>query len=317
LGLTVYGCDRDEAGLFRDLAPRFGIAPTFTEAVPTPDNADLAHGRRCVSVGHKAPLAGSTLLALHHAGVRYVSTRSVGTDHIDLECAERIGISVGNVAYSPDSVADYTLMLTLMLTRDAKATARRVDVHDYRLPRRRGRELRELTVGIVGTGRIGRAVIDRLRPFGPRILASDPRPTAAAEYVALDELLQRSDVVTLHAPLNEGTHHLLTRARVDRMKDGAFLVNTGRGALVDTEALVGALERGRLGGAALDVLEGEGSVFYRDCRGAPIDNAPLLRLHNLPNVLITPHSAYYTDRALRDMVESSLVNCRAFAGAPT
>jgi D-specific alpha-keto acid dehydrogenase len=225
-----------------------------------------------------------------------------------------VGICVETVAYSPDSVADYTLMLMLMAVRHAKSVIRRTDMHDYRLNDARGRELRDLTVGVVGTGRIGAAVIDRLEGFGCRVLAHDRRPEVAADYVALGELLRRSDVVTLHTPLTPDTHHLLDRGRIQQMKPGAFLINTGRGALLDTQALVSALESGRLGGAGLDVLEGEEGIFYADCRGRPVESRLLLRLQALPNVLISPHTAYYTDHALRDMVEHSIRNCLNFTG---
>ena len=263
---------RDEAALFRELAPRFGVMPTITEAAVSEANVELALGNRCISVGHKTPVTNPTLLALSRAGVRYISTRSIGYNHVDVEYAESVGICVENVAYSPDSVADYTLMLMLMAVRNAKSVIRRADVHDYRLHEARGRELRDLTVGVVGTGRIGAAVMDRLRGFGCRVLAHDSRPSASPEYVALDELLQQSDVVTLHTPLTADTHHLLDRRRIELMKHGAFVVNTGRGALIDTEALVAALENGSLGGAALDVLEGEEGIFYADCRNKPVES---------------------------------------------
>lgn len=312
--MTIYGCGRDEAALFREMAPRLGVAPTITEMAVSGANVELAAGNRCVSVDHRTRVAKPTLLALSRVGVRYISTRSIGYDHIDVECAKSVGISVENVSYSPDSVADYTLMLMLMAVRNAKSLIRRADVHDYRLDDVRGKELRDLTVGVVGTGRIGAAVMGRLRGFGCRVLAHDNRPKTAADYVPLDELLRRSDVVTLHAPLNADTYHLLDRRRIERMKRGAFLVNTGRGPLLDTEALVSALESGRLGGAALDVLEGEEEVFYTDWRGKSIEDEPLWRLQRMPNVLISPHTAYYTDHALSDTVENSLLNCLDFEG---
>src|SRR5205085_11979475 len=152
-----------------------------------------------------------------------------------------------------------------------------------------------------------------LRDFACHILAYDHRPKTSANYVALDELLQQSDIVTLHTPLNADTNHLLNRQRIEQMKHGAFIINTGRGSLLDTEALSPALESGKLGGAALDVLEGEAGIFYADCRDKPIESSLLLRLHKLPNVLISPHMAYYTDHALRDIVENSIANCLKFA----
>jgi D-specific alpha-keto acid dehydrogenase len=311
-GMTIYGCGQDEAVLFREMAPRFGVLATVTEAAASEANVDLARGNRCVSVGHKARITNSTLLALSRAGVLYISTRSIGYNHIDVEYAESVGISVENVTYSPDSVADYTVMLMLMAVRNARSVIRRADAHDYRLNDVRGKELRDLTIGVVGTGRIGGAVIDRLRGFGCRILAHDDRRTTSAQYVPLDELLQLSDIVTLHTPLTADTHHLLNRRRIEQMKRGAFIVNTGRGPLLDTEALASALESGELGGAALDVLEGEEGIFYADRRSKPIDSKPFLRLHDLPNVIISPHTAYYTDHALSDTVENSIINCLKF-----
>jgi D-specific alpha-keto acid dehydrogenase len=309
IGMTIYGCGQDEAVLFEEMAPRFGVVPTITEAAVSEDNLALAVGNRCISVGHKTQIADSTLLALSHAGVTHITTRSIGSNHLDVSFAESVGISVATVSYSPDSVADYTLMLMLMAVRNAKAMVRRADVHDYRLPDTRGRELRYLTVGVIGSGRIGTAVIERLRGFGSRVLTYDRRPDPSAEWVPLDDLVRESDVVTLHTPLTADTYHLLDRRRIEQLKRGAYVVNTGRGSLLDTGALVRALETGRLGGAALDVLEGEEGIFYEDCRSQAIDNALLLRLQELPNVLVSPHTAYYTDHALRDIVENTIVNC--------
>jgi len=312
VGITIYECDQDEAVLFRELALRFGMRPTITSAPVSEATIDLASGNRCISVSHKTHITNAMLRELSRAGVKYISTRSAGYNHIDVDFARSVGIAIGNVAYSPDSVADYTLMLMLMAIRNAKSTVTRADNHDFRLNDVRGKELRDMTVGIIGTGRIGAAVVDRLRGFGCRIVAYDHHPKIAANYVPLDELLRQSDVVTLHTRLNAGTNHLLDRQRFAQMKDGAFIINTGRGSLIDTEALITALERGKLGGAALDVLEGEEGIFYADHRERPIGNNLLVRLQNMPNVLITPHAAYYTEHALRDIVTNSITNCLNF-----
>jgi D-specific alpha-keto acid dehydrogenase len=312
MGITIYGCGQDEAVLFREMAPRFGVVPTITAAPVSEANIELAFGNRCISVSHKNQITNSILRALSLAGVAYLSTRSTGYNHIDVDFAQSVGISVENVVYSPDSVADYTLMLMLMVVRNAKSIISRADIHDFRLNDIRGKELRDMTIGVIGTGRIGTAVIDRLRGFGCRIVAYDHRPKTSANYVPLDELLQQSDIVTLHTPLNADTNYLLNHHRIEQMKCGAFIINTGRGSLLDTEALIPALKSGRLGGAALDVLEGEEGIFYADYRDKPIESKLLLRLQQLPNVLITPHTAYYTDHALRDTVENTLINCLKF-----
>lgn len=311
-GITVYGCTRNEATLFRELAPRYGVRPTISDAPVTPANARVALGNRCISVSHKSPIRNSTLSALAEVGVSYISTRSIGTNHIDLEYATSLGIAVEGVAYSPDSVADHTLMLMLMAVRHAKSVLSRAAAHDFRLPAVPGRELRDLTVGVVGAGRIGSAVVARLRGFGSRVLVYDRQREKLVDQVPLDHLVQRSDIVTLHAPLTTETHHLLDRRRIEQMQPGAFVVNTGRGALLDTDALLDALESGRLGGAALDVVEGEEDVFYSRLGSPALRNEPLLRLQALPNVVLTPHTAYYTDHALSDIVENTLTNCRDF-----
>ncbi len=316
MGITVYGCTQDEAELFRKMAPRYGITPTTSSAALSDANMELVTGNQCISVGHRHRITPPILYALGDAGVKYISTRSVGDDHIDVRFAERVGISVETVAYSPDSVADYTLMLMLMLLRNAKSTISGTLVHDYRLHEVRGKELRDMTIGVIGTGRIGSAVMERLQGFGCRIAAHDRCPEVLAEYVDLEELLRRSDMVTLHVPLNPDTHHLLDVQRIEQMRDGAFIVNTGRGALLDTEALVAALEGGRLGGAALDVIEGEEGIFYSDHREESFDNRMLSRLQELPNVVITPHTAYYTEHALSDTVENTLINCQRFERRP-
>jgi D-specific alpha-keto acid dehydrogenase len=314
LGITVYGCERDEAELFDELAPRHGIVPTITSAAVSATNATAAAGNRCVSVGHKSEISGTELRALRNAGVEHISTRSIGVDHIDVRSAAELGIAVEGVAYAPDGVADFTVMLILMAVRNAKDILRSAEQHDFRLGSVRGRDLRDMTVGVVGTGHIGSAVIRRLHGFGCRVLACDASPTAAAGLVTLGALLRESDVVTLHLPLNAETHHLIGRKQIEVMKQGAFLVNTARGALVDTAELIVALESGALAGVALDVLEGEEGIFYVDRTTRSVDNHLLLKLQAIPNAIVTPHIAYYTARTLHDTVEQTLLSCLTFEG---
>jgi D-specific alpha-keto acid dehydrogenase len=312
VGITFYGCEQHDAALLREVAARHAVTPTITSAPASAATAGLSAGNRCISIGHKSQLSRATLFALHRVGVRYISTRSAGSNHIDLSAAEHLGISVENVAYSPASVADYTLMLMLMVVRHAKSTVLRSQAHDYRLCDLPGRELRDMTIGVVGAGRIGIEVIERLRGFGSRVLACDRRAEPSLDRVSLGSLLKQSDVVTLHTPLTRETHHLLDRRRIRQMKPGAMIINTGRGSLLDTEALLHALESGRLGGAALDVLEGEEGIFYCDQSEEVALHPTLRRLQQLSNVVITPHTAYYTDHALRDIIETTLDNCLLF-----
>lgn len=307
--VSVYGCAPDEAALLPAAAQRLSLAVRITDAPVTAATAGEAWGSRCISVDHRTRIDAPVLGALRDVGVRYVSTRSTGTDHIDADAARRLGIAVAGAPYAPDGVADYTVMLVLMALRHARTIVTRAETGDFRLPDERGRDLRDLTVGVVGTGRIGTAVIRRLQGFGCRVLAHDRTPEPSAAHVGLDELLRESDVVTLHTPLRPDTRHLLDRARIARMRPGAIVVNTGRGALVDTAALLTALEQGHLGGAALDVLEDEEGVFYTD---RPAAHPLLERLQRLPQVLVTPHTAFHTARALHDTITRSLLDCLDF-----
>lgn len=313
-GLTVYGCEPDETLVFQERSPHFGLIPTTISAPVSETNVAREPGNRCISVGHKSEISAPMLLALKDAGVEFISTRSIGLNHIDLDAAGELGLTVENVTYAPDGVADYTLMLMLMAIRNAKEIVSSAHNYDFRLRSVRGRELRDMTVGVVGVGNIGTAVIRRLRGFGCRVLASinGCDAVATADLVSLEQLLLESDIVTLHLPLNAETHHLIGRQQIEAMKQGAYLINTGRGALVDTDALIVALEDGALGGAALDVLEGEDGLFYLDCSNRPVDHPFLPRLQRLPNAVITPHTAYHTRRALYDTVDQTLIKCLNF-----
>jgi len=310
--ITVFGCERDERPLFERYAARLGAEVFCVQDPLGPANARDIPLESAVSVNHKAPVDARLIRALQRRGVKYLSSRSIGLDHIDLDAAKTAGIYVENVAYSPESVAEYAIMLMLMALRNAGSILRRAGNGDFRLEEKRARELRDMTVGVVGTGRIGKTVVERLSGFGCRILVYDPRPTANAQYVDLDELLRRSDLTTLHLPLTAATWHLLDRARIARMRRGAILVNTARGALVDAAALTDALECGNIACAALDVVEGEEGWFYRDCSALP--PPPFARLLAQPNVIVTPHTAFYTEHALSDIVQNTIRNCLEYQG---
>lgn len=304
--LTVFGCEPDEIEVFQRLSPHFRVRPVLIDLNITEDTAVLARGSQCISVGHKTVLSRSTIAAIKKAGVKCIITRSVGYNHIDLNAAKEMNIIVENTLYSPGSVADYTLMLILMALRGAKSTIINVEKSDFRLNTLRGKELRDLTVGIIGSGQIGKAVIERLQGFGCKVLSCD-KETMDSSFA---EILKNSDILTLHLPLDEINHHLISYPEIEQMKQGAILINTARGGLIDTKALIEALEKGKLGGAGLDVLEGEEGIFYTDCTNKGYENTYLSRLKQMSNVIITPHTAYYTNQALYDIVEHTLMSCR-------
>lgn len=313
--ITIFCRREDEESDYEKFGKQYGVELNLIDGAPTPENAYLAKGSRCISI-ITTPISAQTLDALWNAGVRYISTRTIGYDHIDVAYAKQIGMHVGNISYSPYSVADYTLMLILMAVRRAKSIFRHADVQNYSLAGMQGRELPNLTVGIVGTGRIGRTVIARLTGFGCRMLACSRHENADvkpfAQYVPLETLLRQSDVVTLHLPANADTYHLINAQMLSYMKPDALLVNTGRGSLVDTAALIDALEQGKIGGAALDVIEHEVGLYYHDLQDKPLPNRDLALLRAFPNVIVTPHTAFYTDQAVSDMVENSIRSCIYF-----
>lgn len=310
--ITVFGCEPDEAAIFSKLSDQFDISVSFVKEAVSESNAKLAAGNHCISVSHKMKLSRAILLALRNAGVQYICTRSIGLNHIDMRAAEEAGIAIGTVRYSPGSVADYSIMLMLMLMRGTKSIIHRTERQNYCLNDFRGKELQDMTVGVLGTGHIGQAVIDRLNGFGCKVLAYGHDQKAAANYVPFSELIHSSDIITLHIPLKKDTFHMISHEQFGMMKQGAFLINTARGALVDTQALATALQTGRIGGAALDVLEGEEEIFYCDYTHKELDHPFLPALQKMSNVIVTPHTAYHTERVLIDTVSDTIRNCLNF-----
>ena len=249
----------------------------------------------------------------HDIGVKMISTRTIGYDHVDIEAAKEFGIHVSNVSYSPECVADYTVMLMLMSVRKMKRIMQRGEINDFSLPGIQGRELPNLTVGVLGTGRIGQAVIRDLSGFGCKLYAYDKYENDAvkehAQYADLDTIYRECDLITLHMPLTEDNFHLIGREAFGRMKDGVVIVNTARGGLIDTKALIEAVESGKVGAAGLDVIEDEFGMYYYDRKSDVLSKRDLYILRGFPNVTVTPHMAFYTDQAVSDMVKNSIESC--------
>jgi D-lactate dehydrogenase len=272
----------------------------------------------CIFVNDRAERP--VLEKLAAAGIRHLALRCAGYNQVDLAAARALGFAVTRVpAYSPHAVAEHTLALLLALVRKIPRAHNRVHDLNFSLAGLVGFDLHGKTAGIVGTGQIGRLVAHILRGFGLRVLAHDPFPAtawAAAEgvaYVPLDELLAAGDVVSLHLPLTPATRHLIGPATLARMKPGAILVNTSRGGLVDTAALIAALKSGHIGGVALDVYEEEAGVFFEDLSGTVLADDELALLLTFPNVLITAHQAFLTREALTEIARVTMENLRRIA----
>ncbi len=304
----------DRAALERANAA-FGHELTFVEARLTSQTAPLASGHAGVCSFVNDRVDAAALAELARGGVGVVALRSAGFNHVDLAAAAAAGIRVTRVPeYSPHAVAEHAVALVLALNRNIHRAHARVREGNFSLEGLVGFDLHGKTVGIVGTGRIGAACARVFAGFGCRILAHDarPDPTLAASYVGIDELFSASDIVSLHVPLTPSTHHMIDDAALARMKPGVMLINTGRGALIDSRALIAALKTGRVGGAGLDVYEEEEGIFFQDLSDRVLQDDVLARLLTFPNVLITSHQAFLTHEALAGIAETTLASLRAF-----
>jgi D-lactate dehydrogenase len=302
---------------FMQQAADVSVEWRFHEFRLNAETARVAEGADavCLFVNDKADRA--CLEVLKNVGVRAVILRSAGFNHVDLDAARELGLAVTRVpAYSPHAVAEHTVALLLTLNRRIHRAYNRVREHNFALHGLIGFDLHGKTAGVIGTGKIGRLVARILRGFGMEVIGFDPYPdTTWAEkegvrYAHLDEVLASSDVISLHTPLTPETHHLLGEKAFARMKAGVWVVNTSRGRLIDTTALLSALRSGKVGGAALDVYEEEEGIFFEDLSDKPLDDDELNLLLAHPNVLVTSHQAFLTTEALQEIARVTVENIR-------
>jgi D-lactate dehydrogenase len=292
---------------------------SFFEARLTPETASLGAGFEAVCPFVNDRLAADALATLAAGGVRLVTLRSAGFNHVDLEAAEAHGVAVTRVpAYSPHAVAEHAMGLVLTLNRRLHRAHARVREGNFSLEGLLGSDLHGKTVAVVGTGRIGTVFSRIVTGFGCRVLAHDPFPNdevreLGARYVPLDEAFSGADIIALHLPLTPDTHHLVDGSAIRRMKDGVMLVNTSRGGLVDTRAVIDGLKGGRIGALGLDVYEEEADLFFEDLSDTVIQDDVFARLLTFPNVLITGHQGFFTREALANIAETTLANATAFA----
>jgi D-lactate dehydrogenase len=297
----------------------FGHTISFLETRLTAATAALAGSHEAVCSFVNDTVDEPALAALREHGVRLVALRSAGYNHVDLEAAQRLNLPVVRVPeYSPHAVAEHAVGLVLALNRKIHRAYARVREWNFSLDGLVGFDLHGKTVGIVGTGRIGRVAARIFHGFGCRVLAHDARPDEAlaaelgVRYVGLPELYRDADIVTLHIPLTPATHHMIGAEELLAMKPGVMLVNTGRGALINSKALIKALKLGHLGAAGLDVYEEEEGVFFHDLSNRVLQDDVLARLLTFPNVLVTSHQAFLTREALANIARVTLENLRAF-----
>lgn len=297
---------------FDQLNTRYHIK--YLEPKLTPDTVSLAHGCRAVIPFVNDTLDRTVIDGLCAEGVEMIALRCAGYNNVDRAAAAgRIPV-VRVPGYSPYAVAEFTMGLLLTLNRKLHKACFRTRDFNFSLNGLVGFDLHGKTAGIIGTGKIGQIFIQICRGFGMHVLAYDPFPVPDADfsYVSLEELLQKSDIVSLHCPLTEQSRHLINRGTIAQMRDGAYLLNTSRGMLVESEALLDALKSGKLAGAGLDVYEEETDFFFED-RSDSIDRDTILSLLvSMPNVVLTSHQAFLTTEALHNIAKVTLENLDAF-----
>ena len=291
----------------------------FFDARLDHDTVSLADGFEGVCVFVNDTVDADVVARLAAGGTRLLTLRSAGYNHVDLAAAQQHGITVVRVpAYSPYAVAEHTVALMLSVQRKIHRAHNRVRDGNFALDGLLGFDLRNKRIGIIGTGKIGMIVARIMRGFGCSIRAYDPHPNddvkdLGVRYEDLDTLLAECDVITLHCPLTPDTYHLIDDEALRKTKPGVMIVNTSRGALIDTRAVIEGLKDGRIGHLALDVYEEEGDLFFEDLSDTVIQDDVFSRLLTFPNVLITAHQAFFTEEALRNIGQTTLGNATAFA----
>ena len=317
--IVFYGTKPYDKESFESLNKEYGFDLRYFKGNLTIDNVPLTKGSDaiCIFVNDNADRA--VIKAMAENGIKLIALRCAGFNNVDLKAAEGFGIKVVRVpAYSPYAVAEYTLGLMLTLNRKIYRAVWRTREGNFALHGLEGFDMHGRTAGIIGTGRIAKILIHILRAMGMNVLASDPYPDLAfaekegIKYVSLDELYAGSDIISLHCPLTEENKYMINRNSIAKMKDGVMIINTGRGKLIDTEALIEGLKTKKVGSAGLDVYEEEGEYFYEDRSDVLIDDDILARLLSFNNVILTSHQAFFTYEAMSNIARTTLDNIKAF-----
>lgn len=323
--IFAYGIRNDEKPALEDWKSAHPeVEVDYTQELLTPETAALAKGSDSVVVYQQLDYTPETLKALAEAGVTNMSLRNVGTDNIDFETAKALDFNISNVpVYSPNAIAEHAAIQVAALLSQAKVMENKVQKRDLRWEPTIRREVRDQVVGVVGTGHIGRVFLEIMQGFGAKVVAYDVYRNSELEaegvYVdTLDELLEQSDIVSLHVPHIPGVNDQMINAEtIAKMKDDAVLVNVSRGLLVDTDAVVAALDSKKLFGFVMDTYEGEVGVFNKDWSENGLEDKRLDDLISRENVYVTPHTAFYTTHAVREMVHQSFDAAVAFAKGET
>lgn len=293
----------------------------LTELQLNMDTVELAKGFDSIAIFSNDIANKEVLEKLAKLKVKFIALRSVGYDHVDLKAAAHLKIKVANVpGYSPHAIAEHSVALLLSLIRKLNKANQLMNLQDFRLDELVGFNLHGKTVGIIGVGQIGYVFAKIMNAFGCRLLAHDPikqpySETFHIDYTGLEDLLEKSDIVSIYAPLNKGTKHMISGPQFEIMKKGAILVNTARGPIVDTHALVQYLENGKISGACLDVYEFEKGLYFHDHRNDILNDSIFSHLRSLQNVILTGHQAFLTEEAINEIAAKTIQNLNQWENA--
>lgn len=311
--VLAYCVRPDEVSSFEKFSVKYNHEVKILKESFAPSTAALAEGYDAICILGNCTANRKAIEIISKFGIKYLATRSAGFNNIDLEAAKEFGVNVSNVpAYSPNAVGEFAVGVTLCLARNFRQAFRRVDAQDFSLEGLIGFELRNKTIGFIGTGKIGQTAIKAFSGFGCKMIGYDLYPNENAmkylEYRTLDEVLAEADVISLHCPLTDDNYHMINAESIAKMKEGEILINTSRGQLMDTRALIDGIKSKKIGGVATDVYEYEYGIFHHNHQNRIITDETLLTLKSFPNVIVTPHYGFYTDEAVANMVEYSLQN---------
>lgn len=309
--VAIFSAKKYDREFFTELNSAYGYELHFYETHLDTKTVELARGADVVCVFVSDCVDREVLSKLKDYGIKLLCLRCAGFNNVDMKSAEEFAIEVKRVPeYSPYAIAEHTLALILCLNRKIHKAYNRVRESNFSLEGLMGFDIHGKTIGVIGTGKIGEIFVRLLGGFGVEILAYDPCPRdiPGISYVSLDELYSKADIVSLHCPLTDETRHLIDADAINKMKDTVMLVNTSRGAVLDTKAVVDALKSGKIGSLALDVYEEEDDVFFEDLSGSVIQDDLLMRLLSFPNVLLTSHQAFFTKEALTNIVKTFFEN---------
>ncbi len=316
--VTVYSC----RGYEKSFLQKYNQGQFTLKYVDCPlrlSTIGEAKGSKAILISSKDDASAEVLEALKKVGIELICTRTTGYNHIDISRAELLDIQVARVpAYSPHAIAEHAVALILALSRNLIEANGRVKKYNFSLKGLLGFNLRDKTVGVIGTGNIGTALIQILHGFGSKILAYDLYPNEElstkydVQYVPFDTLIRTADIISLNVPLNEKTKYIINEFRISHMKHGVMIINTGRGQLIETIAAIAALKSGQIGAMGLDVYENENPYFFEDHSGEIMQDDVLARLTTFPNVLLTGHQGFLTETALNNIAETTIQNLNSF-----